>query len=117
MMRPNLYRAACAAFMGHMGGDLIDHDPDAAQDEKGERLRRTREVYRILFGHEAPYKIWQSITSGKMSLCVKTLTGKITKLLVDPKTTVENLKARIQVNSNMKTLCFFFTPWQSYAYD
>ena len=41
---------ACAAFMGHMEGDLIDHDPDAAQDEKGEKLRRTREVYRILFG-------------------------------------------------------------------
>ena len=68
MMRPNFYRAACAAFMGHMGGDLIDHDPDAAQDEKGERLRRTREVYRILFG-QGHCGESQSQDSGKLKKC------------------------------------------------
>ena len=79
MLRPKLYKAACAALMGSKGGDLIEHDPDAAQNdsvEKMERMRRTRVVYSILFGREAPYGIWQNITSGKMELFVKTLTGK-----------------------------------------
>ena len=100
MLRPKLYKAACAALMGSKGGDLIDHDPDAAQDdqvEKMERVRRTRVVYSILFGHEAPDKIWQSFTSGQMELFVKTLTGRSLSLLVDPKETVEYLKARIEV--------------------
>ena len=100
MLRPKLYKAACAALMGSKG-DLIDHDPDAAQDdqvEKSERVRRTRVVYSILFGHEAPHKIWQSFTSaGTMELFVKTLTGSTVTFKVDPKETVENLKMRIEV--------------------
>ena len=83
------------------GGDLIDHDPDAAQDdpdEKKERLRRTKVVYHILFGHVAPYKIWQTITSGEMSLFVRTMTGQAFNLFVDPNETVEYLKLRIEVN-------------------
>ena len=101
MLRPKLYKAVCAALMGSKGGDLIDHDPDAAQDdqvEKSERVRRTRVVYSILFGHEAPHKIWQSFTSaGTMQLFVKTLTGSTVTFKVDPKETVENLKMRIEV--------------------
>ena len=100
MLRPQLYIAACAALMGANGGDIIHHDPDAAQDdqgEKSERVRRTRVVYSILFGHVAPHKIWQSFTSGQMELFVKTLTGRSLSLLVDPKETVEYLKARIEV--------------------
>ena len=100
MLRPQLYIAACAALMGANGGDIIHHDPDAAQDdqgEKSERVRRTRVVYSILFGHVAPDKIWQSFTSGQMELFVKTLTGRTVTFKVDPKETVEYLKARIEV--------------------
>jgi len=114
LMRPRLYRAACAALMGPRGGgDLIDHDPDAAQDdpdEKKERLRRTKVVYHILFGHVAPYKIWQTITSGEMSLFVRTMTGQAFNLFVDPNETVEYLKLRIEdrdyIPSNDQRLIF-----------
>ena len=54
MMHPRLYRAACSALLGPKGGDLINHDPDAADDEpaeKLERVRRTTVVYKILFGY------------------------------------------------------------------
>ena len=99
MMCPRLYRAACAALMGPQGGDLIDHDPNAANDdpaEKSERLRRTKAVYQILFGHEAPNELWQSFTSGDMELFLECPTGRKTRLLVDPKQTVKNLKLMIQ---------------------
>ena len=61
-MRPSLYRTACEALMGPKGGELIDPDPDSANDSRGvkrERLRRTRvgikegntiEVHRIQAG-------------------------------------------------------------------
>ena len=71
MMRPKLYKAACAALMGSKGDGLIDYDLDAAQDdpvELEERLSRTRVVYRILFGHEAPFTIWENNTSDVKSL-------------------------------------------------
>ena len=99
MLRPKLYKAACAALMGSKG-DLIDHDPDASQDElfeKLERMRRTRVVYSILFRHVAPHKIWQSFTFGQMGLFLKTLTGRTVTFYVDPNEAVEYLKARIEV--------------------
>ena len=86
--------------MGPQGGDLIDHDQNAANDdtvEKSKRLMRTKAVYQILFGHEAPNELWQSFTSGDMELFLDH-TGRKTRLLVDPKQTVENLKLMIQVN-------------------
>ena len=59
ILRPKLYRAACSALLGPKGGDLIDHDPDAADDEpaeKLERVRRTTVVYKILFGYKGVSK-------------------------------------------------------------
>ena len=100
IMRPVLYRDACNALMYPTMGNLIDHDPDAAEDdlaEKLERQRRTREVYHILFGREAPPKIWQSLTSGGMRIFVKDLTMKTWTFQVDPKESVEYLKMRIKV--------------------
>ena len=89
--------------MGPGGGDLIHHNPDAAQDDpikKRERLRRTKEVYRDLFQKEPEYKIWLGITPGSMCLFVKAVEGKTLTLFVDPNESVEYIKLRIQVNLN-----------------
>ena len=82
IMRPSLYRAACGALMGTKGGELIDHDPDSANDSsevKRERLRRTRVVYRIIFGQEAPSDIWWYFSPGRMSVVVMDYSGKTFK--------------------------------------
>ena len=49
------------------GVDVIDHDPDSASDsekKKHERLRRTKEVYHIIFQEEPPKKFWSVGGSG-----------------------------------------------------
>ena len=104
MLRPGLYRAACAALLGPSGGDLIDHNPADADDdpaEKYERLRRTTVVYKILYGQDAPSKLWGwSFLPGEMPLFVKMLTGKKMQFHVDPRESLAYLKLRIQVNIN-----------------
>ena len=101
MMFPDDYRDACSALNS---GDLIKHDPRAAFDdplEKNERLRRTKEVYKIIFGQEAPYKIWP-FTSGynDFQVFVKMLDGRTLTITVNPPSggTVEELKHKIEVN-------------------
>jgi len=108
MMYPGLYKAACSKLLGLRGGDLIDHDPDAAKDdpeEKRERLRRTWRVYRILFGQEAPYNIWRGITSevtsGHVQMFVRTLTGKVVTFAVDLGETIGYFKLRIEDSEGM----------------
>jgi len=100
MMHPRLYRAACSALLGPKGGDLIDHDPAAAEDEpseKYERLRRTKVVYKILFGHEAPLKIWAwNCEPGEVLVFLKKMTGWTTHLHVDLTKSVAHLKCRVQ---------------------
>ena len=107
-MHPRLYRAACSALLGPKGGDLIDHDPAAAEDEpseKYERLRRTKVVYKILFGHEAPLKIWAwNCEPGEVLVFLKKMTGWTTHLHVDLTKSVAHLKCRVQVNN----LCIRF---------
>jgi len=99
MMYPGHYKASCAKLLSLKGGDLIDHDPDAAKDEPEEkrvRLRRTWVAYRILFGEEAPYNIWRGITSGHVQMFVKTLTGQTVTYEVDLGETVGYFKLRIE---------------------
>jgi len=100
MMHPRLYRAACSALFGPKGGDLIDHDPAAAEDEpseKYERLRRTKVVYKILFGHEAPPEIWAwSSEPGEVLVFLKQMTGKTSRVHVDLIESVAHLKCRVQ---------------------
>ena len=101
MMHPRLYRAACSALLGPKGGDLIDHDPAAAEDEpskKYERLRRTKVVYKILFGREAPPEIWAwSSEPGEVLVSLKQMTGKTSRVHVDLIESVAHLKCRVQV--------------------
>ena len=55
---PQNYMVCCFAING---GQIIEHDPRAAYDdpvEKSERLRRTKVVYKIIFGEDAPIKFW-----------------------------------------------------------
>ena len=99
-MRPGLYRAACAALMGPKGGDLIDHDPDSADDnpaDKLERLRRTKVAYGFLFGEKPLGNIW-AYAPGHMAVFFKDLQLKHFKCLVNPEDTVGTLKLRHQVN-------------------
>ena len=97
-MRPSLYRAACEALMGPQG--LIDHDPRSAKDrreEKRERLRRTRVVYRILYGHGAPDDIWWYFRPGRMSVDVMEPSGRKHTCHVNPEDSVWSLYKRVEV--------------------
>ena len=97
-MRPGLYMAACEALMGPQG--LIDHDPRSAKDrreEKRERLRRTRVVYRILYGHEAPDDIWWYFRPGRMPVDVMEPSGRKHTYHVNPEDSVWSLYKRVEV--------------------
>ena len=99
-MRPSLYRTACEALMGPKGGELIDHDPDSANDSRGvkrERLRRTRVVYRIIFGQEAPNDIWWYFSPGRMPVVVMELPGKTHTQHVNPEDSGWSLYKRVEV--------------------
>ena len=100
-MRPSLYRAACGALLGPRGGELIDHDPDSANDSrdvKRERLRRTRVMYRIIFGQEAPSDIWWYFSPGRMSVVVIDAScGKEYTLHVNAEDSTWSLHKRVEV--------------------
>ena len=125
MMFPDDYRDACSALNS---GDLIKHDPRAAFDdplEKNERLRRTKEVYKIIFGQEAPHEIWP-FTSGysDFQVFVKNLSGQTLAINVNPPSggRVEELKKKIEVNFHsyvMYTVQFTFSQlhFQPFNYD
>ena len=105
IMRPSLYRAACEALMGRSGGELIDHDPDSANDSwdvKRERLRRTRVVYRIIYGQEAPSDIWWYFSPGRMPVVVWDLSGEKGIYHVNPEDSVWSLSKRVEVTLNIK---------------
>ena len=99
-MRPSLYRAACKALMGPKGGELIDHDPDSANDSedvKRERVRRTRVVFHIIFGHEAPSDIWWFFSPGSLRLKALVWSGEEHSIFVNPGDTTWSLEKRIEV--------------------
>ena len=82
------------------GGELIDHDPDSSNDSrdvKRERLRRTRVVYSIIFGHEAPSHIWRYFRPGRMSVVLVELSGKEHTLHVNPEDSFWSLYNRVKV--------------------
>ena len=101
MLRPSLYNAACQALLGSNNvGGLIDHDPDAARDsqeEKRERLRRTRVVYKIIFGHPAPSHIWWFFSPGSLRLKALVWSGEEHSIFVNPGDTTWSLEKRIEV--------------------
>ena len=105
-MRPSLYRAACKALMGSTkGGELIDHDPDSANDSrdvKRERLRRTRVVYRIIFGQEAPNHIWWYYGPGRMPVFVVDPSGNKHTLRVNPEDSAWSLYRRVEVTLSIR---------------
>ena len=101
MVLPRLYRAAYSALLGLQVGEVIDHDPETAEDkphEKYENLRRTKEVYRIFFGHVAPSKLWTwSFEPGRVLVLVKHHTGKTLRLHVDLKESVTYFKMQVEL--------------------
>ena len=103
MMHPRLYRAACSALLGLKVGEV--NDPETAEDEpyeKYERLRNTKEVYRILFGHVATSKLWTwSFEPVGVMVPVKHLTGKTLRLHVDLKESVAYFKMQVEVGINI----------------
>jgi len=92
---PRHYLAACRA----LGEDMpIDHDPTTASDALKDKLRRvasTKVLYQVVFGEAPPEAFW-SLSVGSMQIFVKTLTGSIITLSVDPDTTVETTKLLFQ---------------------
>ena len=107
IMRPSLYKAACEALMGSKGGELIYHDPNSANDSedvKRERVRRTRVVFHIIFGHEAPSDIWWFFSPGRMKIFLMDCTGPGEKhtLHVNPEESAWSLYKRVEVNFNNK---------------
>ena len=67
---PQNYMVCCFAING---GQIIEHDPRAAYDdpvEKSERLRRTKVVYKIIFGEEAPIKFWPGARARRLDRAV-----------------------------------------------
>ena len=85
MMFPDDYREVCSALNS---GDLIKHDPRAAFDdplEKNERLRRTKEVYKIIFGQEAPHEIWPFTSGYRVAKCQMFYTDHIFQTKFYPK--------------------------------
>ena len=102
MLRPSLYRAACQALLVPNDGEgFIDHDPDAARDsqeEKRERLRRTRVVYKIIFGHPAPSHIWWFFSPGSLRLKALVWSGEEHSIFVNPGDTTWSLESRIEVS-------------------
>ena len=104
ILRPSVYRAACEALMGCKGGELIDHDPDSASDSKNvkrERVRRTRVVYRIIYGEEAPSDIWWYFGPGSKPVVVMGQDGKKHTLHVNPEESVWSLYKRVEVTLNI----------------
>ena len=102
MLRPSIYNAACQALLGSNSGEgLIDHDPGAARDsqeEKRERLRRTRVAYKIIFGHPAPSSIWWFFNPGSLRLKAMLLwSGEEHSIFVNPGDTTWSLEKRIEV--------------------
>ena len=103
IMRTSLYKAACEALMG-CKGEFIDHDPDSANDSsdvKRERLRRTRVVYRIIYGQEAPSDIWWYFNPGRMPVVVEEHSGKKHTCHVNPGDSVWSLYKRVEVTFNV----------------
>ena len=85
-------------------GEFIDHDPDSANDNrdvKRERLRRTRVVYRIIFGQEAPTDIWWYFSPGRMPIVVQDFSGKQHTCHVNPEDSVWSLYKRVEVTLNI----------------
>ena len=85
-------------------GEFIDHDPDSANDShdvKRERLRRTRVVYRIIFGQEAPSDIWWYFEPGSMPIAVVDLCGNKHTCHVNPGDSVWSLYKRVEVTLNI----------------
>ena len=104
ILRPSLYRDACEALMG-CKGEFIDHDPDSANDSrdvKRERLRRTRVVYRIIYGQEAPSNIWWYLSPGRMPVVLWTLSGERHTCHVNPEDSVWSLYMRVEVTLNIR---------------
>ena len=94
--------------MGTKGGELIDHDPDSANDSrevKRERLRRTRVVYRIIFGQEAPSDIWWYFSPGRMSVVVMEPSGKEHILHVNPEDSAWSLHEGLEVTFSITIDC------------
>ena len=89
--------------MGKGKGEFIDHDPDSANDSrdvKRERLRRTRVVYQIIYGQEAPNDIWWFFSPGRMPVVVVDLSGKEHPCHVNPEDSVWSLYKRVEVTFN-----------------
>ena len=109
MMYPSLYNAACAKLLGPTGG-VIDHDPDAANDDpvqKRERVKRTQVVYRILFEQEAPDDLWRDIAPapgpGSCQIFVKMIDGKTATFEVNLEEAVSSLMLRIEDMTGIPT--------------
>ena len=98
--------------MGPKGGELIDHDPDSSNDSrdaKRERVRRTRVVYHIIFGQEAPSDIWWFFSPGRMKVFVLVgWTGEKDTHHVNPEDSVWSLYKRVEVTLNIRYLHFEF---------
>ena len=94
LQRPGLYMAACTKI-----GRVIDHDPEAANDDvdtKQERLGRTKTAYRSLFDEEAPSDLWSYFAPGDTCILVKTLSGKTQQIFINLTDNVGYLKMKIQ---------------------
>ena len=102
LQRPRLYIAACRKI--GEGIDVIDHDPDTANDDLGkkkERIGRTKVAYKLLFGEEAPCPLWSYFTPGDASITVKTLTGKTHQIFINMTDNIGYLKMKIQEAAGM----------------
>ena len=96
--------------MGPKGGELIDHDPDSSNDSrdvKRERVRRTRVVYHIIFGQEAPRDIWWFFSPGRMPVVVMGLNGKKQTHHVNPEDNAWSLYKRVEVTLNIRYIDFY----------
>jgi len=106
MNNPSHYQDSCHK----LGVRIIDHDPEAANDQdsvREKRLRKTKILYGLVFNKKAPEKYWEltfdtitapipSSSTLPLQLFIKNLDGKTSTLMVCPDETIEQVKKLIQ---------------------